>query len=176
MTTDLIKFIIVTRKIWRKIGLGHETSMTETRRWYVSRPSRDRDHNPGRLSNQLFNPFVSCLAVASSEKGRKPRYMETFRERWRFTSLHRIIENTKKKDFFSVFSWSFACALPHLVCNIDYGIKSAIPCLTHATEMASVGPTCCVKDKQLCCTVIDVCTETIQLTHTHDCSRFKPDQ
>ena len=29
-TTDLIKFIIVTCKIWRKIGLEHETSMVET--------------------------------------------------------------------------------------------------------------------------------------------------
>ena len=57
-TTDLINFIIVTCKIWRKIGLGHKTSMAETetltifvetemRHWYASRPSRDRDHNPG---------------------------------------------------------------------------------------------------------------------------------
>jgi len=69
-TTDLINFIIVTCKIWRKIGLGHETSMAETetlafrdrdvdnfrRDWdetlihleTVSRPRRrDRDHNPG---------------------------------------------------------------------------------------------------------------------------------
>jgi len=52
----LINFIIVTCKIWRKIGLGHKTLIAETetltilvemRRWYVSRPRRrDRDHNP----------------------------------------------------------------------------------------------------------------------------------
>jgi len=29
-TTDLINFIIVTCKIWRKIGLGYEASMAET--------------------------------------------------------------------------------------------------------------------------------------------------
>jgi len=28
--TDLISFIIVTSKIWQKIGLGHETSTAET--------------------------------------------------------------------------------------------------------------------------------------------------
>jgi len=42
-TTDLINFITVICKIWRKIGLGLDTSMAETRQWYVSRPSRDRD-------------------------------------------------------------------------------------------------------------------------------------
>jgi len=31
VTTDLINFIIVTCKIWRKIGLGHQTSMAETK-------------------------------------------------------------------------------------------------------------------------------------------------
>jgi len=67
VTTDLISFIIVTCKIWQKIGLRHETSMAETgmrlRRWQFSsrwdrdetlicletvlRPRRwDQDHNP----------------------------------------------------------------------------------------------------------------------------------
>ena len=38
-TTDLINTIIVTWKIWRKIGLGHETSMAETE----TLASRDQD-------------------------------------------------------------------------------------------------------------------------------------
>jgi len=32
---------------WARDVNGGDRDETETRRWYVSRPSRDRDHNPG---------------------------------------------------------------------------------------------------------------------------------
>jgi len=62
--TDLINFIIVTCKIWQKIGLGHETLMaeTETRRWYVSRPSRDRDVETETTT--LLTYLLTCGFVA----------------------------------------------------------------------------------------------------------------
>jgi len=81
--TDLINFIGVTCKIWRKIGLGHETSFvsgwdrdidsfrrdeTEMRHWYASRPSRDQDVETetttlvGRLQEELATAtnWTSC--------------------------------------------------------------------------------------------------------------------
>jgi len=58
-TTDLINFIIVTCKIWRKIGLGHETSMAETETLTIfveTRPRRDIDASWDRLETETSRP------------------------------------------------------------------------------------------------------------------------
>ena len=92
-TTDLINFIIVTCKIWRKIGLGHETSMAETetrpRRWqFSSRQDRDEtsihletvarprcrhwDHNPVRQT--LIRCWQSRILNSETSKNQLISY------------------------------------------------------------------------------------------------------
>jgi len=58
-TTDFINFTVLTCKIWRKIGLGHETSMADTetrpRRWQFSL-RWDRDDTLIRLETETSRP------------------------------------------------------------------------------------------------------------------------
>jgi len=90
--------IIVTCKIWRKIGLGHETSLAETetrpKRWQfssrrdrdetlirletVSRPRRrDRDHNPAPYHSPNLQPGP-CSSAGIRRETDKQTHRNTY--------------------------------------------------------------------------------------------------